>query len=330
MNNNLGQVAGHKALITVVNFTEASNSLVQKELNLITKGVTNLALFYCTLNPYTKTKSIIYRALKSIFRLTSDQYEKNKEDTEDIVSEALFLLRSASIKYFEKDRNCNFEQFAVTHIKEGIKGYRSKWNGFNGSDRNELIHSAIRAIKKQNCQSSGRLTYSEAKHLAAHFNLCSQNGHKIIWDLENIHFEKQSEWKIINSEKETNDFIHVSENIELSGDVPILGSCLSKFIKSYHNTPENISSGEIFKIEEERNNNIKIIKKFQDLYLDNKIKKLIFEKRMYCEKENEIKLKDLSKLLNISIQRISLIEKNLRNEFKKYFNVEKNKTEDIK
>ena len=57
MNNNLGQVAGHKALITVVNFTEASNSSA-KELNLITKGVTNLALFYCTLNPYTKTKSL--------------------------------------------------------------------------------------------------------------------------------------------------------------------------------------------------------------------------------------------------------------------------------
>ena len=72
------------------------------------------------------------------------------------------------------------------------------------------------------------------------------------------------------------------------------------------------------------------IKKFQDLYLDNKIKKVIFEKRMYCEKENEIKLKDLSKLLNISIQRISLIEKNLKNQFKKYFNIEKNKIEDIK
>ena len=102
MNNNLGQVAGHKALITVVNFTEASNSLVQKELNLITKGVTNLALFYCTLNPYTKTKSIIYRALKSIFRLTSDQYEKNKENTEDIISEALFLLRSFQLNTLKK------------------------------------------------------------------------------------------------------------------------------------------------------------------------------------------------------------------------------------
>lgn len=330
MNNNLGQVTGQKALITVVNFTEASDSLVYNELNLNTKGVTNLTLFYCTLNPHTKKKSLIYRALKSIFKLTSDQYEKNKENTEDIISEALFLLRSASIKYFEKDRNCNFEQFAVTHIKEGIKGYRSKWNGFNGSTRNELIHSAIRAIKKQNCQSNGRLTYFEAKHLAAHFNLCNQNGHKIIWDLENTHFEKKSEWKIINSEKETNNFIHVSENIELSGDVPTLGSCLSKFVKSYHNTPENISSGEIFKIKDERKNKIKIIKKFQDTYLDNEIKKIIFEKRMYCEKENEIKLKDLSKLLNISIQRISLIEKNLRNEFKKYFNVEKNKSEDIK
>ena len=79
-----------------------------------------------------------------------------------------------------------------------------------------------------------------------------------------------------------------------------------------------------------KKNNIRIIKKFQKFHLDNKIKKSIFEKRMYCEKENEIKLKDLSKLLNISIQRISFIEKNLREEFKNYFNVEKNKSEDIK
>lgn len=330
MNNNLGQVAGPKALIKVINFTKASDSLVQSELNLISKDVANLGLFYCTLSPSKKTKSLIYRALRSIFKLTSDQYEKNKENTEDIISEALFLLRSASIKYFEKDRDCNFEQFAVTHIRENIKGYRSKWNGLNGSDRNELIHSAIRVIKQQNCQSNERLTFAEAKHLAKHFNLCSQNGYKTIWELENIHFERKSEWKVVNSEKDKNDIIHVSEDVKLSGDTPIFSSCLSNFVKSYHNTPENISSGEILKIEEEKKNNIRIIKKFQKFHLDNKIKKSIFEKRMYCEKENEIKLKDLSKLLNISIQRISFIEKNLREEFKNYFNVEKNKSEDIK
>ena len=59
-----------------------------------------------------------------------------------------------------------------------FKKYRSKWNGYNGSDRNELIHSAIRSIKKLNCKSGERLNYLEAKHLAKHFNLCENKGYK--------------------------------------------------------------------------------------------------------------------------------------------------------
>ena len=49
MNNNLGQVAGQKALITLINFTEASEALVDNELELV-KNNANLALAYCTLS----------------------------------------------------------------------------------------------------------------------------------------------------------------------------------------------------------------------------------------------------------------------------------------
>ena len=51
---------------------------------------------------------------------------------------------------------------------------------------------------------------------------------------------------------------------------------------------------------------------------------------MYCSKDDEIKLKDLASLLSISIQRISFIEKNLREDFKYFFTVEKKKYEDIR
>ena len=174
MKNRFGQVAGPKALVTVKDFTKISETLVQRELALNTRGLGNLALHYCTLQKTNKKKSLIFRALKKSLRLTEESYELDRENTEDIISEALYLLKEASIKYFEKDRDCNFEQFAVVHIREKIKNYKSKWNNLNGSDRNELIHSAIRAIKNKNCQSGKKLNYDEAKHLAKHFNLCAQ------------------------------------------------------------------------------------------------------------------------------------------------------------
>lgn len=328
MKNGLGQVTGPKALITVVDFTKVTEALVQKELELIGKGVSNLPLSYCNLNPQNKKKSLIYRALKNTFKPSLYKYRNNRENTEDVISEALYLLKEASIKFFEKDRYFNFEQFAVVHIREGIKGYRSKWNGLNGSDRNELIHSAIRAIKNKNCKSGEHLNYSEANHLAKHFNLCEDKGYKIIWELESHHFEKQSDWKTVETD-EGKDQIHVTEIFKKGNSLPHNIS-LSNNIKSHHNTPEIRSSGENLFISEEKNNLKKIINKFKQTYLDNNIKKIIFEKRMYCQKENELKLKCLSNLLGISIQRISIIEKNLKEKFKNYYTVEKNKTEDIK
>ncbi len=327
MKNRFGQVAGLKALITVTDFTKISETLIQRELALNTRGLDNLALHYCTLQKANKKKSLIFRALKKSLRLTEENYELDRENTEDIISEALYLLKEASIKYFEKDRDCNFEQFAVVHIREKIKNYKSKWNNLNGSDRNELIHSAIRAIKNKNCQSGKKLNYDEAKHLAKHFNLCSINGYKIIWELESQHFEKKVDWVTVNNE-EGKDEMHVTEIFKKGNSIPNIN--LSNYIKSFHNTPEIRSAGEKLFIKDEKENIKKIIHKFKLIYVNNNIKSLIFDNRIYCESEKELKLKELSKILRISIQRISFIEKNLKKNFKNFFNVEKIKSEDIK
>ena len=72
MKNRFGQVAGLKALITVTDFTKISETLVQSELALNTRGLDNLALHYCTLQKANKKKSLIFRALKKSLRLTEE------------------------------------------------------------------------------------------------------------------------------------------------------------------------------------------------------------------------------------------------------------------
>ena len=321
------KLASIPALLTVADFTKASDALIAKELDII-KGKTDLCLAYSNLNPSQRKKSLIYRSLKNVFKPSIYTYKNDKENTEDIVSEALYLLKQASIKFFEEDRNYNFEQFAVVHIREGIKGYRSKWNNLNGGNRYELIHSAIKAIKNKNCMAGKRLDYLEAKHLAKHFNLCETSGYKTIWELEALHFEKQADWKKIDL-GDGEEEVHLTEIFKKGNNLPH-NINLSNHIKSYHNTPEIRSSSENLFIREEKKNNKKIIDKFIKTNLDNNIKKTIFEKRMYCRKEDEFKLKSLSDVLGISIQRISVIEKDIQKQFKNYFSIEKNKSEDIK
>ena len=147
MKTRLGQVAGQKALITLINLTNASEALVATELEIV-KNNSNLTQAYCTLSTDSRKKSIIYRAIKHLLKISL--YYNNRENTEDVVSEALFLLKEASLKYFEETREINFEQFAIVHIRESIKGYLSKTNGLSSSDQNNLIHTAIKIIKKKN------------------------------------------------------------------------------------------------------------------------------------------------------------------------------------
>ena len=76
----------------------------------------------------------------------------------------------------------------------------------------------------------------------------------------------------------------------------------------------------------EKNRNIFKLFNFQL----NENEKLIFAKRMYCNKEDEIKLKEISNLLNISIQRVSKIESDIKNKFKNFYTIENKKITGIK
>ena len=80
--------------------------------------------------------------------------------------------------------------------------------------------------------------------------------------------------------------------------------------------------------QEDLENSKKIFKKFKLHLKENE--KIIFEKRIYCNKEDEIKLKELSALLNISIQRISKIESQIKEKLKSFYSVENKKITDIK
>ena len=332
------KLASNSVIKSLGDFTNSIDVKISDEIKLVTKrkdlksgiykNCTNLALAYCTLNTYQQKQSIIYKALKKVFKPSNYRLENDKENTEDIISEALYLLRKSAIKFLEKDGqklDYNFDQFAIVQIREGIKSYKSKWNNLNGSDRNELIHSAIRAIKKRNCIKGERLNYKEAKHLANHFNLCKNTGYKVIWDLEGLHFEKKADWKKID---DRNEEVHVTENFKKGNCLPN-NIALSSNLKSFFNTPELRSAGEKVFINDEKRNTKKVINQFINHELNSINERIIFKKRLYCEKNNEIKLKHLSSELGISVQRISVIEKKLKNKFKIFFSVEKQKSEGI-
>jgi len=314
MNNNLGQVAGQKALITLINFTEASEALVDKELELV-KNNANLARAFCTLSPNGRKESIIYRAIKHLLKIS--HYYNNKENTEDVVSEALFLLKEASLKFFEENRSINFEQFATVHIRESIKGYLSKTNGLSSSDQNNLIHTAIKIIKKKtdNC----RLSYDQAKHLAKCYNLCEKNGYKKIWRLESLHFDKISLWQKVTNEDGGEEEICIADK---------------KQIDLYDNSFQNDFNDPAILFDEIENqkelDKNKIILNNFNKSLNKTNEKIIFEKRLYCVSENPLKLKDLAKLLSISLQRVSTIENNIKKKLKNFYTVENKIITDIK
>ena len=106
------------------------------------------------------------------------------------------------------------------------------------------------------------------------------------------------------------------------------GIAVSNNIKSYNNSPENVSALEVNSNQEELSKNRKIFKLFK--FQLNENEKIIFEKRMYCNKEDEIKLKEISNLLNISIQRVSKIESDIKNKFKNFYTIENKKITGIK
>ena len=309
------QLATTPKLLAVYNVTSAAKNLINKELNLVPKQCNNIAKFYCKLPYEIKQKSLIYRSIKYFLNLAN--YYENQENVEDIVNEAMFLLHEASFKYFEKIRDYNIEQFVTVYIRENIKSFLSKNNGLNSSDKIELIHTAIKIVKKNSKNSF--LSYEEAKHLANHFNLCEKSGYKKIWKLESYHFDKIPLWKKKEDSDGSLEEICIADKKEIG--------LYDNLNQSEYYNPES----EIEKNDELKNINLKkdILKNFGEK-ITNQKEKIIFKNRIYNENLSFLKLREISDLLGISIQRISKIEKKIKIQLKEIYVIEKRKTADIK
>ena len=294
MNHNLGQVAGPKALIAILDLSSASKTLVSAEVALIkAQGVSFVdSLAGLSRNKYQK--SIIFNALS-----------RGDRRDEDIVSQALLLLQKASFNYFEEARTINFKQFATNYISQKIKGYKSQQYHTNGSDLNELIHSAIRAAKKCNKRQTKNLTYHEAKLLADHFNLDKTKGVKRIFELETIQFGNLPDWRVNEEGEEYYIFDDQKNDINAS---------------NYN--PSNSVEDKVYR---KQQINILINQSKSFLKTCSNKESTIFKKRIHCKEK--ITLEELSKLLNISIQRISIIEKTIYEKFINFCrsNIEKEK-----
>jgi len=281
---NLKQLAPIYPIFTVVDLTSTSKALVNAELALIKAQGVSFVDSLAKLRKQKRYQSIICCALSC-----------HDRSDEDIVSQALVSLHETSIKYFEEARTINFKQFAITYIRENIKGYKSKQNHTNGSDLNELIHSAIRAVKNCNKRQVENLTYHEAKHLADHFNLDKTKGVKKIFQLETIQFGNLSDWRVNEEGEEYYIFDDQKNDIDASpGNYNPSNSVENKIIERQHlNILANQSKSFL------RTCSYK--------------ESLIFKKRINCKEK--ITLDELSKVLNISIQRINTIEKALYEKF---------------
>ena len=280
---NLNKLAPKNSIFAVVDLTTTAKSLVSNEIAAIKIHNLSFVDSLAKLNKKQRASSIIYKALNYKARLD-----------EDLVSEALLALQVASIKYFEEDRAINFSQYAIIFIRKRVIDYLNKLNHTNGSDLHERIHSAIKAVKRCTGR-AGFLTYAEVQHLANHFNLTGNDGIKKIQQLEAIQLGGEHDWKINDKGEEYYRFDDQKNDVGSSG---------------YRgNAPDKI---------------------FQDTYLDQQkafLKKqslsflkdcskkeiVIFKARINCEEQ--VALNKLSKILNISFQMVSLIEKKLEKKF---------------
>ena len=87
----------------------------------------------------------------------------------------------------------NLQLFILEKI---LKSYINKYNKLNSSDKNELIHTAIKQIKKSD---KAYLTTKQINKLINYFNLDPIKGIKKIWQLESLHFENISLWKKLDN-----------------------------------------------------------------------------------------------------------------------------------
>ena len=129
----------------------------------------------------------------------------------------------------------------------------------------------------------------------------------------NFTFWKKSLWKHIENENGSLEEICIADKIDIS---------------LYDNTNQNEKNNpETLTEEKEVNKKVtdlqkKILLNFEKELTNNK-EKLIFNKRIFNSEYKISKLKDLSSLLNISVQRINKIEKKLKSKVKDIFDIEK-------
>lgn len=280
-------------------------SLVDNEISLFPKNYETFLDKFLNIPNSSKNNSIIYKALKNFIKISN-----NRENNEDILSEGFYLLQQASIKYFEIVRDINFEQFAIVHIRENIKSYINKYNKLNSSDKNELIHTAIKQIKKKS--DKAYLTTKQINKLINYFNLDPIKGIKKIWQLESFHFENISLWKKLDNKDGFEEEVCITDKKDKSLYDNLYQSNYEDpaiVVEKFDRNKENILKKEIIK------------KVYNTLKKDNE--KIIFEKRIYNYNNKFLKLKELSNLLNISIQRINCIEKKLKKKINETYIVEK-------
>lgn len=296
---NLNKLAPQKTVYAYVDLRSTSQALVQNELSLIKNNNLTFVESLAKLSPKTRKSSILCKALN--YKARTD---------EDIVSQALLSLQQASIKYFEKDRDINFSQFAIISIRKGVYDYLNKKNHTNGSDLNEKIHTAIRTIKKSRSKIDS-LTNKEAKHLALHFNLSEKEGIKKIYELEAIQLGAENDWKKNIDGAEYYRFDDQKNDIGNSDYRSYASDSVLKDV--YYNQQKTY------------------LKKQSNIFLQqcNKNEIIIFKYRILCDEQ--LTLSKLSKILNMSFQMVSQIEKSIHNKFINFckINLENNKNAGI-
>lgn len=292
---NLHKLAPKSPVYNVVDLTTVSKELVNNELSLIKAKNLSFVDSIAKLSKKNRNSSIICKALNF----------KGRTD-EDLVSQALLYLQHASVKYFEKDRDINFSQFAITFIRKGIYDYLNQENHTNGSDLNEKIHSKIREVKKSR-EKVGNLTYEEVKHIAHHFNLTGNDGIRKIQEFEGIQLGTEHDWKTNIEGEEYYRFDDQRNDLGGSG--------------YQGNAPDSVFK-DVYKDQQKE-----FLKKQSILFLKrcNKREIVIFKGRINCQEQ--VALNKLSQILNVSFQMVSQIEKTI---YKKFLNFCKDKLENVK
>lgn len=287
MLTNHGQVAGHKALS--FSFHSKAKQIASTELKKFSDFLRKFKQDNRRKFNYPRN-SILFYALSS-----------NDFKNEDILSESILLLDDALKTYEEKIREVEFAPYAITFIREGLKSLKSKNNHTNSSDQNELIHSAIRYIKKNNHHD--RLTHEQILKLINHFKLDQIKGYKKIVEFENI---QKGTICIERNKTEDNSSYNILDDNKFEN------------YEYIYNYSKNFDIEKIFEAPQTKKIRTLILNFIKDL---NKKEKNIFVKRIFNSKEKFICLKNIAIKYQITPQAINKIENKLKKKFYHYLKI---------